>query len=107
MPSAARIFCRYPEQEPARGLAKATARLYQQLKDSVPYRPEGLTGLQPLYQAVVHGCRAGLYQALNEVYISPHFAWHESDGFYSAKKLGAFGAATRRWLVHLLNPGSG
>ena len=68
-------------------------RLYQQLKDSVPHHPEGLTGLQALYQAVVHGCRAGLYQeALNEVYISRILRGTGSDGFYSAKKLGAFGA---------------
>jgi hypothetical protein len=69
-------------------------RLYQQLKDSVPYRPEGLAGLQPLYQAVVHGCRAGLYQqALTEVYFDRILrGTGESDGYYSANKLGAFGA---------------
>ncbi|WP_158281736.1 DUF4062 domain-containing protein [Rivihabitans pingtungensis] len=68
-------------------------RLYQQLKDSVPYRPEGLAGLQPLYQAVVHGCRAGLYQqTLNEVYIDRILRGMDSDGFYSTRKLGAFGA---------------
>jgi hypothetical protein len=68
-------------------------RLYQQLKDSVPHHPEGLTGLQALYQAVVHGCRAGLYQeALNEVYISRILRGTGSDGFYSTKKLGAIGA---------------
>ncbi|MCK6437318.1 TIR domain-containing protein [Rivihabitans pingtungensis] len=69
-------------------------RLYRQLKDSVPYHPEGLAGLQPLYQAVVHGCRAGLYQeTCAEVYHERILrGTGESDGFYSAKKLGAFGA---------------
>jgi hypothetical protein len=73
-------------------------RLYQQLKDSVPHHPEGLTGLQPLYQAVVHGCRAGLYQqALDEVYCDRILRGMGTDGFYSAKKLGAFG--TDLWAV--------
>ncbi|MCK6437143.1 hypothetical protein [Rivihabitans pingtungensis] len=68
-------------------------RLYQQLKDSVPYHPEGLTGLQPLYQAVVHGCRAGLYEETRtEVYRDRILRSTKSDGFYSAHKLGAFGA---------------
>jgi hypothetical protein len=68
-------------------------RLYQQLKDSVPYHPEGLTGLQPLYQSVVHGCRAGLYQqALDEVYFGRILRGSGPDGNYSANKLGAFGA---------------
>ena len=68
-------------------------RLYQQLKDSVPHHPEGLTGLQPLYQAVVHGCRAGLYQqALDEVYCDRILRGTGSGGNYSTFKLGAIGA---------------
>jgi hypothetical protein len=68
-------------------------RLYEHLKASVPYRPDGLAGLQPLYQAVVHGCLAGLpQQAYEEVYISRILRGTERDGFYSTKKLGAFGA---------------
>lgn len=35
-------------------------RLYRLLAQSVPYWPEGIEGLAPLYQAVVHGCLAGL-----------------------------------------------
>ncbi|PXX77737.1 TIR domain-containing protein [Rivihabitans pingtungensis] len=67
-------------------------RLYQQLKDSVPHHPEGLTGLQPLYQAVVHGCRAGLYEeARTEVYRDRILRGTGPDGAYSTKKLGAFG----------------
>lgn len=69
-------------------------RLYLQLKDSVPYHPEGLAGLQPLYQAVVHGCRAGLYEeARAEVYRDRILrGTGETDGFYSTRKLGAIGA---------------
>ncbi len=68
-------------------------RLYEQLKASVPHRPEGLAALQPLYQAVAHGCWAGLYQeTCNEVYKDRILRGAEHDGYYSSKKLGAFGA---------------
>ena len=63
------------------------------LKGSAPYRPDGLDGLQPLYQAVAHGCRAGLLQEVfREVYASRILRGTENDGFYSTRKLGAFGA---------------
>lgn len=68
-------------------------RLYEQLKASCPHRPDGIAGLQPLYQAVAHGCLAGRYQeALYEVYVDRILRGTGSDGFYSWKKLGAFGA---------------
>ena len=68
-------------------------RIYERLKGSVPYRPEGLDGLQPLYQAVAHGCRAGLYEeARAEVYRDRILRGTGGDGFYSWRKLGAFGA---------------
>lgn len=65
-------------------------RLYEYLKASVPRRPEGLTALQPLYQAVAHGCLAGLYEeACDEVYQDRIL---RGTDVYSLKKLGAFGA---------------
>lgn len=68
-------------------------RIYHQLKDSVPYQPDDLDGLQPLYQAMAHGCKAGMHQAVrDEVYIERILRGTEPDGFYSIKKLGAFGA---------------
>jgi len=68
-------------------------RLYVWLKESVPYQPEGLDGLQPLYQAVAHGCLAGLWQeTCDEVYRDRILRGTGSDGFYSWRKLGAFGA---------------
>ena len=67
-------------------------RLYEYLKATVPYQPEGLAGLQPLYQAVAHGCQAGLHQdACDEVYVNRILRGTEADGFYSTNKLGAFG----------------
>ena len=68
-------------------------RLYEHLKASVPYRPDGLAGLQPLYQAVAHGCLAGLpQQACEEVYRDRILRGTGNDGFYSTMNLGAFGA---------------
>lgn len=68
-------------------------RLYEQLKNSAPHRPNGLSGLQPLYQAVVHGCLAGLHrEAFSEVYRDRILRGTASDGFYTTKKLGAIGA---------------
>lgn len=68
-------------------------RLYEWLAASVPHRPEGLAGLQPLYQAVAHGCLAGLWQeACDEVYFDRILRGTGSDGIYSIKNLGAIGA---------------
>jgi SEFIR domain. len=71
----------------------AHSRLYEQLRDSVPYWPEGLDGLQPLYQAVAHGCRARRHQeACIDVY--QHRILRGTAGpqaVYSVKKLGALG----------------
>ena len=59
----------------------------------MPHRPDGLAGLQPLYQAVAHGCKAGLHQeACEEVYRDRILRGTGDDGFYSTNKLGAFGA---------------
>src|SRR5262249_47594070 len=47
----------------------AHSRLFDHLCKTTPYRPDGLTGLAPLYQAVVHGCLAGRQrEACYEVY---------------------------------------
>ncbi|MBL8473475.1 MAG: hypothetical protein JNM98_16885, partial [Rhodocyclaceae bacterium] len=68
-------------------------RVYVQLKTDTPQRPDGLAGLQPLYQAVAHGCKAGLYQeALYEVYVDRILRGTGNDGFYSTRKRGAVGA---------------
>lgn len=49
-----------------------------------------LEDLQPLYQAVTHGCQGGLHQEVcDEVYIARIIRGRQ---FYSTKKLGAFGA---------------
>ena len=52
-----------------------------------------LEDLQPLYQAVAHGCQGGLQlEACNRVYMDRIQRGTGSEGFYSTNKLGAFGA---------------
>ena len=65
-------------------------RLYEYLKASVPYRPDSLDGLQPLYQAVAHGCRAGLHQEVSDTVYYDRIL--RRDAFYSTRKVGAFGS---------------
>ena len=69
----------------------AHRRLYEYLRDSTPDLPQPtLDDLQPLYQAVAHGCKAGLQQeACDHVYFE---RIHRRGEAYGIKKLGAFGA---------------
>jgi tetratricopeptide (TPR) repeat protein len=65
-------------------------RLYEHLKASAPDLPETLKEMEPLFTAVLHGCRAGRQQeAMDEVY------WRRiqrGQEFYSGNKLGAIGS---------------
>ena len=69
----------------------AHRRLYEHLCASTLDRDAPtLEDLQPLYQAVAHGCLAGMQQAAcDEVYIARILRREEQ---YSIKKLGAFGS---------------
>lgn len=68
----------------------AHGRLYEHLRDSVPYWPEGVDGLQPLYQAVVHGCQAGRAAETREDVYRDRILRGTSGAytFYSGKILG-------------------
>jgi len=69
---------------------EAHRRLYAHLIASVPFWPEGSAGLQPLYQAVAHGCQAGLHQEVSD---EVHFARIlRGNDKYSVFKLGLFAA---------------
>jgi tetratricopeptide (TPR) repeat protein len=71
--------------------AEGHLRLYTHLKNTTEHQPEGLSALQPLFTAVVHGCAAGLHQeAYSEVYRA---RITRDDPRYLLKKLGAFAAA--------------
>jgi hypothetical protein len=68
-------------------------RLFKHLCETTEHQPSTLASSQPLYQAVAHGCLAGLHQqALREVYIERILRGTGHDGFYNRKKLGAIGA---------------
>ena len=70
----------------------AHRRLYEHLCATTPDKPQPtLEDLQPLYQAVAHGCQAGLQQeACDKVYRDAHPATPEKTS--ATKKLGAFGS---------------
>ncbi len=65
-------------------------RLYEHLKKEAPDLPDTLEAMEPLFTAVIHGCRAGRQkEALAEVY---RRRIQRNDEFFSTKKLGAFGS---------------
>lgn len=71
----------------------AYGRLFDHLKDTTEHWPDTLEGLQPLYQAVAHGCQAGRHEeACAGVYRDRIYRGTGRGGFYSWRKLGAFGA---------------
>ena len=71
----------------------AHSRLFDHLCEATPHRPDTLDGLQPLYQAVVHGCLAARQpEAREKVYRDRILRGTGSGGFYSTRKLGAVGA---------------
>lgn len=71
----------------------AHRRLYEHLCAGTEHRPDTLDGLQPLYQAVSHGCQAGLHQqACQDVYRDRILRGIGRNNYYSSKKLGANGA---------------
>jgi tetratricopeptide (TPR) repeat protein len=68
----------------------AHRRLYEHLTESTERQPDTLEGLQPFYQAVAHGCQAGLTEeARTKVYRDRILRGREC---YSTFKLGAIGA---------------
>ena len=71
----------------------AHSRLFDHLCESTEHQPDTLEGLQPLYQAVIHGCLANRHpEAREKVYRDRILRDTSTKGFYSTKKLGAFGA---------------
>jgi tetratricopeptide (TPR) repeat protein len=77
------------ENERSEAWREGNLRLYEYLKDSAPDLPETLVEMEPLFTAVIHGCRAGRQQeAVDEVY---RRRIQRGGEFYSTKKLGALG----------------
>jgi tetratricopeptide (TPR) repeat protein len=89
-PLAREYFGRRLRELHPEGFREAHSRLFDHLCASTEHRPDTLAGLQPLYQAVSHGCLAGRQQ---EAYLSVYVdrIQRRKVGF-SSKKLGAAGA---------------
>ena len=71
------------------------SRLFDHLCESTEHRPDTLDGLQPLYQAVMHGCLAERQQEAcrDAVYIKRILRGHEQWTVSTARdNLGAIGA---------------
>jgi tetratricopeptide (TPR) repeat protein len=65
-------------------------RLYEHLQKEAPDLPDTLEEMEPLFTAVIHGCRAGRQQeAFDEVYGR---RIQRGDEFFSTRKFGAFGS---------------
>ncbi len=84
-------FARRVRQEQPEAWRAAHKRLYEHLCATTKEGDQPtLEDLQPLYQAVAHGCQAGLQQeAWDGVYVA---RIKQGDEHYSSKKLGAFGS---------------
>jgi len=83
-------FGRVLEQEAPKPYKEGHLRLYRHYAAATDDLPETLEGLQPLYLAIGHGCRAGRRQEVfDEVYQRRVQRGRE---FFSVDKLGAFGA---------------
>jgi len=66
-------------------------RLYEYLKQRCEYQPDTIKGLQPLYEAVTHGCRGQLHsEACEHVFLSRiRRAENRYENPYSLQLLGA------------------
>lgn len=77
-------------------------RLYQYYRTHAPHLPESFRAMEPLFQAVVRGCNAGLFrEALREIYI-PRI--QRGNACYAAHVLGARGALLAT-LAHFFDRG--
>ena len=68
----------------------AHRRLFEHFKKSAPEHPDTLRDMATLFQAVVHGCKAGEWQeALDGIYFE---RIQRGRDFFASKSLGAVGA---------------
>ena len=88
-------FAKELREKNPQGWRAAHERIFRHLCATETDKGEAptLDDLRPLYQAVAHGCHAGLQQeACREVYIKRILRGTGDNGFYSVRKLGVFGA---------------
>ena len=86
-------FARQLQEHHPQAWREAHSRLFDHLTTATEEYPGTLAGLQPLYQAVAHGCLAGRYEeARAKVYRNRILRGTGQEGFYSTRELGAIGA---------------
>jgi len=68
----------------------AHSRLFDHLRKTKPNKPDTLEGLQPLYEAVSHGCQAGRYKDAWDLVYMPRIL-REPRVSYATRELGLFG----------------
>jgi hypothetical protein len=56
----------------------------------IPFWPNDLDGLQPLYQGIIHGCNAGLHKKAFETFMNRVMRGTGHFGFFTTNQLGAF-----------------
>lgn len=79
------VLAEYPEQA-----HEAHRRLYEHLRHTAMDLPDTIEEMEPLFEAVVHGCKAGFHrEVLHQVYLR-RIMRHEI--YYAAEKLGALAA---------------
>jgi tetratricopeptide (TPR) repeat protein len=85
-------FAQQLKEKQPEAFRAAHSRLFDHLCQTTEHRPATLAGLQPLYQAVAHGCLAGRHQeACDKVYLDRILRGTGNHGYYSTRKLGAIG----------------
>ncbi len=86
-------FARQLRTERAEAWVRGHRRLYEHLTKTTEFQPETLAGLQPLYQAITHGCKAEMHDdALHAIYVSRVLRHTGAGGNFSTQKLGAISA---------------
>lgn len=77
-------FARKLRSQDAEGWRTGHTTIYEHLKEVAPESPDTLHDMMPLFHAVIHGCRAGMYyDAFHEVYQrrilhgDEHFSWKQ------------------------------
>jgi tetratricopeptide (TPR) repeat protein len=69
---------------------EGNSRLYEHFRAAARLLPDTLPEMEPLFQAVAHGCNAGRHRdALHDVYVPRIMRGEEA---YAARRLGAYGA---------------
>jgi tetratricopeptide (TPR) repeat protein len=82
-------FCKCLKTKFPNAWHDSNLRLYEYLRDHTEDRPMTLVGLQPLFQAITHGCRAGAaLEARTKVFRD---RIQRRNDYFATKQLGAFG----------------